>query len=141
MNLIKAILNDDLDTIKEIITGKLEESLKTRLEETKEYIASDLMVNERINTNIQRIGKIQRYRKRIRTDKNGRVQVQKNRTRSSMKGYRISGHSVKRISAVQRIHKSMKLKRSWKGKRRSQLRRSLYRRRISMRRRKTLGLR
>jgi len=141
MNLIQSIINNDLDNAAKIIIGKLKESLNKHLEEAKQYIASELMITERINTNIQRIGKIQRYRKRIRTDKNGRVQVQKNRTRSSMKGYRISGHSVKRISAIQRIRKAMNLKRSWKGKRRSQLRRSLFRRRISMRRRKTIGIR
>jgi hypothetical protein len=141
MNLIQSIINNDLDNAAKIIIGKIKESLNKHLEEAKQYIASELMITERINTNIQRIGKIQRYRKRIRTDKNGRVQVQKNRTRSSMKGYIISGHSVKRISAIQRIRKAKNLKRSWKGKRRSQLRRSLFRRRISMRRRKTIGIR
>ena len=140
MNLIQAIFNDKIDVVKNFITKKIEESLRNHLEEAKQYIATELMISERINTNIQRIGKIQRYRKRIRRDPSGKIQIQKNRTRSSMKGYRISGKSVKRITAIQRLSKSMNLRRSWKSKRRSQLRRSLFRRKISMRRRKSLGL-
>ena len=71
----------------------------------------------------------------------GRIIVQKNIRKSGIKGYRISGNTVKRIPATARLHKARMLKRAWKTTRRSKLRRTLLKRKMSMRRRSSLGLR
>lgn len=140
MNLIKSIANDNLVEANKIILEKFKNIIQKYLGESKQYISSELL-SERINTNIMRLGRIQRVRKRIRRDSKGRMVVQRNTNRSSIKGYRIVGKSIRRISAVQRLRRSMQLKRSWRSSRRSKLRRSLLKRKISMRRRYSMGLR
>ena len=67
--------------------------------------------------------------------------VQRNKSRSAIKGYRISGNTVKRIPATQRIQKQRALKRYWKTKGRAKLTRTLLKRKMSMRRRKSMGIR
>ena len=57
------------------------------------------------------------------------------------RGYRISGNTVKRITAIQRINKSRKLKRYWKSKGRAKLGRTLLKRKMSNIRRKSMGIR
>jgi hypothetical protein len=86
------------------------------------------------------MGRIKRIRRRIRRNAKGKIVVQKDRKRSAIKGYRISGNTVKRISAVDRLRKARLLKRSWKTTRRAKLRRSLLKRKMSMRRRSSMGL-
>ena len=87
------------------------------------------------------MGRIQKIRRRIRRNAKGRIVVQKNVRRSGIKGYRISGNTVKRIPAAARLKKARLLKRSWKTTRRAKLRRSLLKRKMSMRRRTSMGLR
>ena len=93
------------------------------------------------NPNIIKMGRIQKVRRRIRRNAKGRIVLQRNVQRSGVKGYRISGKTVKRIPANVRLHKARLLKRSWKTTRRAKLRRTLFKRRMSMMRRKSIGLR
>ena len=86
------------------------------------------------------MGRVKKIRRRIRRNAKGRIVVQKNRRRSAIKGYRISGNTVRRIPATTRLRKARLLKRAWKTTRRAKLRRSLIKRRMSMRRRGSLGL-
>ena len=92
------------------------------------------------NPNIVKMGRITKVRRRIRRNKKGRIIVQRNVRKSGLKGYRISGSTVKRIPATVRLRKARLLKRSWKTTRKSKLRRTLLKRKMSMRRRKSMGL-
>jgi hypothetical protein len=93
------------------------------------------------NANIIKMGRITKVRRRIRRNAKGRITVQKNVRKSGIKGYRISGNTVKRIPATVRLKKARLLKRSWKTTRKAKLRRTLLKRKMSMRRRSSLGLR
>ena len=99
----------------------------------------DVQLDE-ASANVVKMGRIQKIRRRIRRNAKGRIIVQRNVKRSGIKGYRISGNTVKRISATSRIHKARMLKRSWKTTRKSKLRRSLLKRKMSMRRRSSMGI-
>jgi hypothetical protein len=120
--------------------NRLNEIASQRLKEAKNYVVED-MLEEASNPNIIKQGRIQKIRRRIRRNKAGRIVVQKNRRRSGIKGYRIAGNRVVRISATTRLRKARLLKRSWKTTRRAKLRRSLLKRKLSMRRRTSMGLR
>ena len=87
------------------------------------------------------MGRVQKIRRRIRRNTKGRIVVQKNVRRSGVKGFRISGNTVKRIPAIERLKKARLLKRSWKTTRRAKIRRTLLKRKMSMRRRSSMGLR
>ncbi len=147
MNLIDLIIAGRLDEAKQCCCDRLKEKMAKRLEEAKRYVAADRFeeVEEldeaKRNPNLVKMGRITKVRRRIRRNAKGRIVVQKNRRRSGIKGYRISGNTVKRIPATARIHKARMLKRSWKTGRRAKLRRSLLKRKISMRRRASMGLR
>ena len=147
MNFIDLLVEGKLDEAKETLFNRLNEITSKRLEEAKCYVAADLFeeveIDEAVrrNPNIIRQGRIQKIRRRIRRNAKGRIVVQKNRRRSAIKGYRISGNTVKRIPAYTRIRKARLLKRSWKTTRRAKLRRSLLKRKLSMRRRTSMGLR
>jgi hypothetical protein len=143
MNFIKLIAENKLVEAKVAIIEKLNSIVSKRLDEAKQYIATDFEDEElqEGNSNIIRMGRINKIRRRIRRDASGKIVIQRNVRRSGLKGYRISGNTVKRISAVDRLRKSRLLKRSWKTTRRAKLRRTLLKRKLSMRRRQTLGLR
>lgn len=96
---------------------------------------------EEASTNIVRMGRIQKIRRRIRRNAKGKIIVQKNVRRSGIKGYRISGNTVKRISALERMKKARKLRMSWKTTRKAKIRRTLLKRKMSLRRRKSMGIR
>jgi hypothetical protein len=93
------------------------------------------------NRNIIKMGRVQKIRRRIRRNAKGKIVIQKNVRRSAIKGYRISGNTVKRIPATVRLRKARLLKRSWKTTRKAKLRRTLMKRKMSMRRRSSIGLR
>ena len=148
MNFISKIAANKLTEAKEEIFGRLNSIVAKRLEEAKRYVRADIFeeVEEieeavRRNPNIIRMGRIQKIRRRIRRNAKGKIVVQKNVRRSGIKGYRISGSTVKRIPAIARIRKARLLKRSWKTTRRAKLRRTLFKRKMSMRRRASMGLR
>ena len=152
MNFVDLILQNKLDEAKELIFARLDDIASVRLEEAKPYVVDamyeEIEVDEEVleeaakkrNPNIQKMGRITKIRRRIRRNKKGRIVVQRNVRKSGIKGYRISGNTVKRIPATVRLRKARLLKRSWKTTRKSKLRRTLLKRKMSMRRRKAMGL-
>lgn len=148
MTFVELIIENRLDEAKEKLFERLNEIRTKRLNEAKRYVQADTFeeVEEldeaaKRNTNIIKMGRIKKIRRRVRRNKKGKIVVQKNVRRSGVKGYRISGNTVKRIPATERLRKARLLKRSWKTTRRAKLRRSMLKRKMSMRRRSSLGLR
>lgn len=146
MNFIDTIIQSKLDQAKEQIFSRLDVIVSERLQEAKREFASNTFVEEDLdeavkrNPNIVKMGRIQKIRRRIRRNAKGRIIVQKNVRRSAVKGFRLSGNTVKRIPAAARIQKARLLKRSWKTTRKAKLRRTLMKRKMSMQRRKSMGL-
>ena len=145
MSFIQKIIEGNLSEAKELLFQRLDGIAKERLQEVKESIAEERfeVFDEAIrrNPNIVRMGRIQKIRRRIRRNAKGKIVLQKNVKRSGVKGYRVSGNTLKRIPAAERLQKARKLKQSWKTTRRAQLRRTLMKRKMSMRRRASMGLR
>ena len=153
MNFVDSIIHNQLEEAKRLIFERLDELATEKWEDAKAYLVNDMFEEvevddeqldeavKRKNMNIVKMGRIQKIRRRVRRNAKGRIVIQKNKRRSGLKGYRISGSTVKRIPAYARIHKARMLKRSWKTKRRAKLRRTLFKRKMSMRRRKSMGLR
>lgn len=147
MRLIDLIIAGKLDEARKCCCDRLKEIAAKRLEESKRYVVADMFeeveeqLDEKRNPNVIKMGRITKIRRRIRRNAKGRIVVQKNRKRSGIKGYRISGNTVKRIPATERLRKARLLKRSWKTTRRAKLRRTLLKRKMSMRRRASMGLR
>lgn len=148
MKFIEHIVKNRLVEAKTEIFAHLSSIVEKRLSEAKKYVAADSyeeveILDEAVpkrNPNIIKMGRIKKIRRRIRRNAKGRIVVQRNRRRSGVKGYRISGNTVKRIPATERLRKARLLKRAWKTTRRAKLRRSLLKRKLSMRRRSALGL-
>ena len=143
MSVLDSIIHRQLGEAKDIIFARMNELVAKRLSEAKRYVVADMFEEvelDEASSNIVKMGRIQKIRRRIRRNKKGRIIVQRNVRRSGIKGYRISGNSVKRITATARIHKARMLKRSWKTTRKSKLRRSLLKRKMSMRRRSSMGI-
>ncbi|MGB4725402.1 MAG: hypothetical protein WBH12_08950 [Sediminibacterium sp.] len=142
---VDLILANKLDEAKDILRSRLNEIVSKRLQEAKRYVAEDMLeeveeLDEAGNANIIKMGRINKIRRRVRRNAKGRIVVQKNVRKSGIKGYRISGNTVRRIPATARLKKARLLKRSWKTTRRAKLRRTLLKRKMSMRRRSSLGL-
>jgi hypothetical protein len=137
MNFLTKLIENKLEEAKQSLFDRLDEIAANKLEKLKLDEAA------RKNTNIIKMGRVQKIRRRIRRNAKGRIVVQKNVRRSAIKGYRVAskGNVVKRIPATERIQKARLLKRSWKTTRRAKLRRTLLKRKMSMRRRAGLGLR
>jgi hypothetical protein len=142
MKLIDLIFEGKLVEAKEELFTRLNEVASKRLEEIKRTVAADIYEEVEVldEANIQRMGRIQKIRRRIRRNAKGRIIVQRNVKRSAIKGFRISGNTVKRIPAMARIQKSRKLKRYWKTKGRAKLNRTLLKRKMSLRRRTSMGI-
>jgi hypothetical protein len=137
MNFLTKLIENKLEEAKQSLFDRLDEIAANKLEKLKLDEAA------RKNTNIIKMGRVQKIRRRIRRNAKGKIVVQKNVRRSAIKGYRVSskGNVVKRIPATERIQKARLLQRSWKTTRRAKLRRTLLKRKMSMRRRAGLGLR
>ena len=136
------IIANKLNEAKENLITRLNEIAKKRLEEAKNYVTEEMFDEAQIkSSNIVKMGRITKIRRRIRRNKKGRIVVQKNIRRSGIKGYRISGNTIKRIPAAVRLRKARLLKRSWRTTRKAKLRRTLMKRKMSMRRRSSIGLR
>lgn len=146
MKFIDLILHGKLDEAKESLFNRLNEIAAQRLHEARAYVAGDMFEEVELEEldegapNLVKMGRITKIRRRIRRNAKGRIVLQKNRRRSGIKGYRISGNTVKRIPAAARLKKARLLKRSWKTTRRAKLRRTLIKRKMSMRRRSSMGL-
>ena len=113
--------------------------------EEKEIIGRNTYVEveeqlDEASTNVIKMGRVKKIRRRIRRNAQGRIIVQKNIRKSAIKGYRVSGSTVKRIPAIERIQKTRKLKRYWKTKGKAKLRRTLLKRKMSIRRRTSMGI-
>ena len=140
MNFLEKIVQNKLEEAKKSLFDRLDEIAAKRLNNLKEQVVHNMFEATRSNSNIIRMGRVQKIRRRIRRNAKGRIVVQKNVRRSGVKGYKVSGNTVQRIPAAQRIQKARLLKRSWKTTRRAKLRRTLLKRKMSMRRRAGLGL-
>lgn len=149
MSFVEHILNSKLEEAREVIFARLDQLVAQKLEEAKPFVVDDMFeevewedLDEAVkrNPNVVRMGRINKIRRRIRRNAKGRIIVQRNTRKSGIKGYRIAGNTVKRISATVRLAKARKLKRSWKTTRRAKLRRTLIKRKMSMRRRTSIGL-
>ena len=115
--------------------------IQKRLEEAKRYVAEGSFEEVELDeANIIKMGRITKIRRRIRRNKKNRIIVQRNVRKSGIKGYRLSGNTVKRIPASTRIHKARMLKRYWKTKGRAKIKRVLMKRKQSIRRRNSMGI-
>jgi len=146
MNFVDHIVKNKLVEAKQSIFDRLNELAADKLQELKQVVGSSVyeeveLLDEAPSRNIVKVGRVQKIRRRIRRNSKGRIVVQRNARRSAIKGYRISGNTVKRIPATQRIQKQRALKRYWKTKGRAKLTRTLLKRKMSMRRRKSMGIR
>lgn len=141
MSIIDLIFQNRLSEAKEEIFSRLNDIVAKRIEESKRALAADIYDEELTEANVIRQGRIQKIRRRIRRNTKGQIVVQRNVKRSAIKGFRISGNTVKRIPATARIQKARKLKRYWKTKGRAKMNRVLLKRKMSMRRRKSMGIR
>lgn len=146
MNFVDHIIKNKLNEAKQSIFDRLNEIASDKLQELKQVVGSSVyeeveLLDEAPSRNIVKVGRVQKIRRRIRRNSKGRIVVQRNKRRSAIKGYRISGNTVKRIPATQRIQKQRALKRYWKTKGRAKLTRTLLKRKMSMRRRKSMGIR
>ena len=144
MNLIDLISQNKLSEAKELVYNQLNNIAAGALEELKPIVVENTYVEDlyEVGTpNRIKMGRVVKIRRRIRRNKKGRIIVQKNVRKSAIKGYRISGNTVRRVPAIQRINKARKLKRYWKTKGRAKLGRTLLKRKMSMRRRKSMGIR
>jgi len=142
MNFINLLIEHKYNEAKEIIYAQLNEISSKKLEEIKRTVAADIYEEVEVvdEANVQTIGRISKVRRRIRRNKQGRIVLQRNIRKSAIKGFRISGNTVKRISAISRIKKSRKLKKYWNTKGRAKLTRTLLRRKMSIRRRTSIGI-
>jgi len=140
---IESILKGKILEAKFELNERINQIVAKKLEEAKKYVASDMLesVEEVLDeANVLRMGRVLKIRRRIRRNKKGKIIVQRNVRKSAIKGYRLSGNTVKRIPATARIQKARKLKRYWKTKGRAKLKRTLLKRKMSIRRRKSMGI-
>ena len=145
MSLVELIVSGRLAEAKEVVFARLDVISSDRLQEEKIVVGQDTytMVEEVLDeasTNIIKMGRIKKIRRRIRRNAKGKIIVQKNVRKSAIKGYRVSGNRVVRIPTIQRIQKARKLKRYWKTKGKARLRRTLLKRKMSIRRRTSMGI-
>ena len=145
MNFVDLIGKNKLVEAKEFIFNRLDEIAADYLAEEREIIGRNTYVEveeqlDEASTNVIKMGRVKKIRRRIRRNAQGRIIVQKNIRKSAIKGFRISGNTVKRIPAIERIQKARKLKRYWKTKGKAKLRRTLLKRKMSIRRRTSMGI-
>jgi len=140
---IESIIKGKILEAKFELKERINQIVAKKLEEAKKYVASDMLesIEEVLDeANVLRMGRVLKIRRRIRRNKKGKIIVQKNVRKSAIKGYRLSGNTVKRIPATARIQKARKLKRYWKTKGRAKMKRTLLKRKMSIRRRKSMGI-
>jgi PHD/YefM family antitoxin component YafN of YafNO toxin-antitoxin module len=145
VSLVELIVSGRLAEAKEVVFARLDVISSDRLQEEKIVVGQDTytMVEEILDeasTNVIKMGRIKKIRRRIRRNAQGRIVVQKNVRKSAIKGFRVSGNRVVRIPAIQRIQKARKLKRYWQTKGKAKLRRTLLKRKMSIRRRTSMGI-
>lgn len=107
--------------------------LRIQTKDIKESLIEENL-QEKINNNVRTMGRMKTIRIRIRNGK-----VQRNVKKSAIKGYRLIGGTVQRISSLEHRHRVMGQRRG-KIKRRAHLRQTIRKRRMSLRKRHALGL-
>jgi len=145
MSFVDLIGKNKLIEAKEFLFNRLDEIAANYLAEERKIIGRNTYVEveeqlDEASTNVIKMGRVKKIRRRIRRNAQGRIIVQKNIRKSAIKGFRISGNTVKRIPAIERIQKARKLKRYWKTKGKAKLRRTLLKRKMSIRRRTSMGI-
>lgn len=145
MSFVDLIGKNKLIEAKEFLFNRLDEIAANYLAKEREIIGRNTYVEveeqlDEASTNVIKMGRVKKIRRRIRRNAQGRIIVQKNIRKSAIKGFRISGNTVKRIPAIERIQKARKLKRYWKTKGKAKLRRTLLKRKMSIRRRTSMGI-
>jgi len=115
MSFVDLIGKNKLIEAKEFLFNRLDEIAANYLAEEREIIGRNTYVEveeqlDEASTNVIKMGRVKKIRRRIRRNAQGRIVVQKNVRKSAIKGYRISGNTVKRIPAIERIQKTRKLK-------------------------------
>ena len=142
MSFLEKIVENKLDEAKKLILARLEELTADKITQYKKYVSESQYeeYDEISEANIVKMGRIKKIRRRVRRNAKGQIVVQRNVRRSAIKGYRISGNTVKRIPVAQKIAKARKLKRYWKTKGRAKMTRTLLKRKMSIRRRKSMGI-
>ena len=144
--IVEAILKGKISEAKSEILEKLQTIAVKRLAEAKKYVAVEMAeefeeLAEAVRSNNRiKMGRIVKIRRRIRRNTKGRIVVQRNVRKSAIKGFRLSGNTIKRIPATQRIQKARKLKRYWKTKGKAKMTRTLLKRKMSIRRRNSMGI-
>lgn len=141
MNFIILLTQNKLNEAKNDLIENLKNKILEKIAERKKQLSEKIYNLNEANPNIIRMGRISKIRRRIRRNPKQQIIVQRNKRRSNIKGYRITGNTIRRIPTYTRLHKARMLKRSWKTTRKSKLRRSLWKRAMSMRRRKSIGIR
>jgi hypothetical protein len=147
MKLLESIVNKQFVEAKEEIYKHLNELFAKKIGEVKKYAAAKMfekfeeLREAKMSSNRIRMGRIVKIRRRIRRNKKGKIVVQRNVRRSALKGFRITGNTVRRIPSIKRIKKARKLKRYWRTKGKARMGRTLLKRRMSLRRRKGMGIR
>lgn len=147
MKLLESIVNKQYIEAKEEIYQRLNEIFSRKIGEAKKYTAAKMfeefeeLREAKLSSNRIRMGRIVKIRRRIRRNKKGKIVVQRNVRRSALKGFRITGNTVRRIPSIKRIKKARKLRRYWRTKGKAKIGRTLLKRRMSLRRRKGMGIR
>ena len=142
--LVDAILTGKLSEAKEHLGEAMESILKDKLTEFKKIIAArdytiehmeeDEEPEELDEANVTKMGRMNLIRVRIRKGK-----VQRRKKVSGVKGFRVQGGKLKRMTAQERRRRKLGSRKA-KIKRRSKRAQSRMKLRRSLRKRKSLGI-
>lgn len=137
MNLVEAILSDNLEKARELLSSRIEEIFEDKLEDYKLKIATEIYDSDESLSegNVQKMGRTKLIRVRIRGGK-----VQRRKRLSVIKGYTFRSGRMVRMSPQERMHRK-RAARITKVKLRSKKNVILRKRRISLRKRRAMGIR
>ena len=106
MTFIDLLLQNKLTEAKKEIYNRLNEIAANSLDTLKPVVVGNTYVEDLTEAgtpNRIKMGRVVKIRRRIRRNKKGRIVVQRNVRKSAIKGYRLSGNTVKRVPAIQRL--------------------------------------
>lgn len=138
-NIVEALFEEDANLLKDAIVSALNSRKQQALESFKSEYADELLFDEEIedeeldeakSATGKRLAKVSRIRGGV---------VQRRKTVTQKKGYKIVGGKVKRMSPLERKRRAMSQKKAAR-KRRGTMARSLKKRARSLRIRKSRGL-
>jgi hypothetical protein len=139
---VKAIIYGDPLEIKESFKNVMDVLLEQKLHEKKRMIVAEQfgefdeveLLDEKLNNNVQKMGRLKLIRLRVRNGK-----VQRRKKLSNTKGYTIRHGHLMRMSQLERRHRKLGARRA-KIKRRAERSKILRKLHIALRRRHNLGL-